>query len=169
MTNIEVLPVYSLIDYAWALLKSNTSMTEADYGGRIPIIPSAQEPEFTDVAKPFIVYAWSEGATNDVSAIRSGQISFVVYGSTDREINTISNLLTVAFNQWDMSAANINQWAIGTPFSSIRFATTWAGTLDGPTPEQTEGGRVSSVVMIRFRYITDYDLIHLPGTSPASP
>lgn len=169
MTDAQVLPVYALIDYAWELLKSNTDMKEADYGGRIPIIPSAQEPEFTDVNKPFIVYAWSEGSTNDVYAIRSGQISFVVYGTTDREINKISNLLVVAFNQWDMSAANINQWAVGGPFSTIRFATTWAGTLDGPTPEQTEGGRVSSVVMIRYRYITDYDLVQIPGSFPASP
>jgi len=169
MTNVEILPVYALIDYAWATLKSNTNMKESDYNGRIPIIPSAQEPEFTDINKPFVVYAWSEGSTNDVTPIRAGQISFVVYGANDREINTISNLLVVAFNQWDISAANINQWAVGGPFSTIRFATTWAGTLDGPTPEQTEGGRVSSVVMIRYRYITDYDLVNLPGSSPASP
>lgn len=156
MVDVQVLPIYAIIDYAWAMLKKNTTMKESDYNNRIAIIPTSQQPEFTALNKPFIVYTWSELPTNDISAMRSGVAAFAVYGTTDREINKISNLLVNTFNRWDMSAEGINTWARSGPFAGIRFDTLWATGFDGPSPESQEGGRQSSVVVIRYNCTVDY-------------
>jgi len=163
--NPQILPSYAIIDYAWDVLQENTDMTTSDYNGKIPITPASQQPEFTDIDKPFLVYAWSENDSGGLHVARTGQMSFAVYGRTDREISHIANLLTIGFGRYDMSAENVNQWKIGKPYSQIRFMTFWATTLDGPTPERTEAGRQSAVVIIRYRYVVDY-AITLPGTLP---
>lgn len=159
MVNIEVVPPYAIIDYVWDLLKLNTSMKLSDYNGRIPVIPSSQQPEFTDLDKPFIVYAWSETPTTDMYKHRSGQISFAIYGKSDREISKISNIVSTALGMYDDSAFNINNWkSENTSYGTIRFTSLWSGAFDGPSPESQEGGRQSGVVLIRYRYIADYQL-----------
>ena len=157
--DITVVPSYAIIDYAWALIKANTSLTEADYGGRIPIIPASQQPELTQYDKPHLVYAWSESPTYDPFVIRTGQITFAVYSENDREVGRITNLLTTAFGRFDETAEDINVWKQNGVFAPIRFVSLWCGAYDGPSPESTEGGRQSGVVMVRFRYVADFTYV----------
>lgn len=157
--NIEVVPAYAIVDYVWALLKANTSMTESHYQGRVPIIPTSQQPEFTDGGKPFLVYAWSDNNTIDLYPHKHGNIAFAVYGATDRDIIKISNVLAIAFRRWDESAEDVNDFLIGTPFQGIRFTNFSVQTFEGPTPETQEGGRQSAVVLIRYGCIVDYNII----------
>lgn len=160
---LEVVPAYIIADYVWALLDINTNMELSHYGGKVPVIPVRQDPVFTDIDKPFLVYAWSENPTRDNYKHRSGQVSLAIYATSNRDITKISNLLVSAFERWDETAEDVNEWKSrpGKPeaFKKIRFSTFAAGAFDGPTPENTEGGRQSAVVMIRYSYIADYEFI----------
>ena len=43
-------------------------------------------------------------------------------------------------------------------FIGIRFGYISVGFVEGGTPENTEGGRQSALVNIRFEYYVDYDI-----------
>lgn len=154
----EVHPVYAVVDYTWALLKLNTEMKESDYGGRVPIVPASVQPEFANQTKPFLIYGFTENPTYDPYAIRGGQVAFAIYASTDREIARIENILALAFGQFDESAADVNDWATGGIFQDMHFTTISFGIIEGPSPEDQEGGRKSGVVMLRFECIPTYTI-----------
>lgn len=168
MTDAEIVPAYALIDYVWDLLKTNTDMKLSDYNGKIPVIPSSQQPDFVELNKPFLVFEWTESPSSDNYSHRAGQMSFAVYSPLDRDIVTISNLLTTVLGKFDLSASYINQWKVGKVYQDIRFTSVWCGAFDGPSPEEQEGGRKSGVVVVRYQYIANYE-INIPGRLVSQP
>lgn len=156
---VEITAPYAIIDYTWDLLKLNTQMDVSDYGNRIPIIPSSQQPEFTESGKPYIVYAYTENPTNEVYAIRGGQIAYAVYGTSDRDINTILNILATQFGRFDETAEDINNWSVGKVFQGLRFTNLSINVIEGPGPEDAEGGPRSGVTMIRYECIPTYEIV----------
>lgn len=169
MVNDKVIAAGVLNHYVWALLEANTSMTEADYidtnapRGRIPIVPSGQEPRLVAINKPFIVYGFSEDATSDLYANRWGSLSYAVWSSTDdakvSEVNQIMNIIRGSLERRDESAREINSYTDTIPgFEGIRFASTHISYFESPSPEETEGGRAVGIITIRYYYFVDYDV-----------
>lgn len=167
MVNVQRHPAYLINNYVWQVLKLNLGMTEADYSdatssGRVPIIPSGQDQAFVAINKPFIVYGYSEDATPDLYARRAGSLSYAVWSTSTGEINKILNVIRAALERHDESAAAVNRYTSNIPnYIGIRFADIYIGYLEGPAPEETEGGRQAGIITIRYQYFADYE-VQLP-------
>lgn len=158
-TDLTLVPAYLLRQYAWQLLKRNTDMEESHYGGLLPIVPVSEEPELTEFNKPYLVYGYALNSSNDVSARKNGSMTFAVYDDDFRTLTRVLNILTTAFERHDESATDVNAFTSTIPqFVGIRFGTISVGFVEGGTPEETEGGRQSGLINIRFEYYVDYDI-----------
>jgi len=153
-------PTYLINRYVWELIKKNTTLTETDYGGRVPIVPANMEPDFVGFNKPFIVYGYSEDTTPDLYARRSGSLSYAVWSTSVGEINSILNTIRAALERHDESAREVNviTTALGVN-PGIRFGDIYIGYLEGPSPEETEGGRQAGIITIRYQYFADYSVV----------
>lgn len=155
----EVIPPFLLIDYIWAVLKKNTDMKESDYEGLVPIVPLSEAPELTQYAKPFIVYGYAESPSHDLWVRRSGNMAFVIYADNFHQLSKITNVISNAFDRADESARDVNVYTSTVPgFIGLRFGAIQLSYVEGGSPEETEGGRVSSAVNIRYEYFVDYDI-----------
>lgn len=153
-------PIYLLAHYVWQLLKTNTAMTETDYGGLVPVVPVSQVPELEQFNKPFLVYGYALIPTEfERDFCQRGSMSFAIYGTNFRDITKIVNILFTAFNREDRAAADVNEYTSTIPsFVGIRFGTIYIGFSEGPSPEETEGGRQSAIINVRFEYYVNYDV-----------
>lgn len=157
MVDTKLNAAYVLNSYVWQLLKYNTSMTEADYGGKVPIVPANMEPEFTAYNKPFLVYGFSEDTSADLFALRAGSLSYAVWSTSVGEINTLLNVIRSALERRDDTAREVNNYTSRIPtFAGIRFGSIHIGYLEGPSPEESEGGRQAGIITIRYDYFAEY-------------
>lgn len=157
----EVHPVYALRAYAWALIKKNSDLTEAQYGGIVPVTPLSEEPEITNLDLPLIVYGYDEQPTNDVFVERDGSITFIVKDQNFRRLTKLLNVLAVGFGRWDDAAKDINKYIWNNhqaAMGDLRFSEVHVSLLDGGTPEETEGGRQSGMLTASFCYYVNYDV-----------
>jgi hypothetical protein len=162
--NPRVVPAYLLKSYAWSVIKNNSTLKESDYGGLVPVVPLAEEPELAAYDKPHIVYGYAQSSTGELHARRTGSMSFAIYSKNFGEITTLLNILSVAFGRQDESARDINKFTSKTTqFLGIRFGTVEIGFVEGGTPEETEGGRQSGIINITFEYYVDYEVITDPS------
>lgn len=153
-------PVYFLRGYAWGVLKANTDMDEGDYGGLVPIVPLAEEPEISQYDAPHIVYGYALNSTGDLYARKFGSMTFAIYDTNFRTLTKILSVLTAAFERQDETARDINEWSSTIPeFAGLTFGAVSIGFVEGGTPEETEGGRQSALINIRFEYHVDYNVI----------
>ena len=144
--------------YLWEALKANLGMLETDYGtpGKIPIIPAGQEPDFTNIDKPFLVYGFSEDYGSEHGALRSGTLTYAIYSSSVASINSILNVLTTVLAE-DDTARRANGWSsrnsalIGVTFTNIRII-----FGEGAAPADQEGGREMGTLTIGYDFKTYY-------------
>lgn len=159
MVNPKMNAAYLINNYVWQLLKNNTDMKESDYSGKIPIIPSGQEPEFNAIDKPFLVYGYSEDMTPDLFALRAGAVSYAVWSTNVGEVNTIMATIKAALERHDESAREINAYTTTIPaYAGVRFDNTHIGYLEGPSPEDSEGGRHAGIITVRYQFTMDIDI-----------
>lgn len=156
--NIQYDPVYLIRSYIWALLKANFGYKESDYGGLIPIVPVSESPELEQYNKPYIVYGYThDGTETEQHYCKRGSMSMAIYSTNFGEIAKILNLLVEVFDQEDDAARTVNEYTSTIDaFKGIRFGTFSIGFLEGPSPEETEGGRESGLINIRYEYFADY-------------
>ena len=155
----EIIPPFILIDYVWAILKKNTDMKESDYEGLIPIVPLSEVPEINEYAKPYIVYGYSESPPPDLWVRRRGNMAFVVYSTDYREVSKITNVIVNALNRADETARDVNAFSTTIPaYIGLRFGFIQVSYVEGGSPEETEGGRISSAINVRFEYYVDYSI-----------
>lgn len=151
---------FLLNNYIWKVLKLNTDMDEGDYGGLTPIVPLSEEPELTEFDKPYIVYGFAENPTSDLPAKKRGNMSFIIYCTNFRELSTITNVIATTFDRADESARDVNRYTSTIPqFVGLRFGYIEVSFVEGGSPEETEGGRQSAAVNIRYEYYVDYDIV----------
>lgn len=169
-----VSPAYLLRSYTWALLKANDPVTwdSSKYGGLIPIVPVAEEPELEEFSGPHIVYGYALDTTGSLHARKSGSVTFAVYDQNFRRLTNTLNVLQAAFERQDEAARDVNEYTSWVtrednfdidgnpvkPFVGLRFGYISIGFIEGGTPEDSEGGRQSALVNIRFEYYVDYDV-----------
>lgn len=152
-------PVYLLRSYAWAVLKENTEMDESDYNGLVPVVPVAEEPDIIEFGHPYLVYGYALDSTADLQQRKTGSMSMAIYSANFRELTTILTVLTTAFERQDDAAEDINEYTTKIPgFIGIRFGSVSIGFVEGGTPEDSEGGRQSGLINIRFDYYVEYDV-----------
>lgn len=171
MMDTTVSPAYLIRSYAWALLKANDPDTwdETKYGGLIPIVPLAEEPELSEYDGPHIVYGYANDPTGDLPARKGGSLTFAIYDQNFRRLTKTVTVLQTAFERKDETARDVNEytsWVTSSaldadenpikPFIGITFGFIDIGFVEGGSPEETEGGRQSALVNIRYEYHVDY-------------
>lgn len=158
-----VSPAYLLRSYTWEVLKRNDPAVwdEAKYDGMIPIVPVAEEPELSEFSGPHIVYGFALDATGRLPEENSGSMTLAIYDQDFRRQTKALNILQTAFGRADESAADINRFTTskGSAYIGIRFGTVNIGFIEGGTPEETEGGRQSALINVRFSYFVDYNVV----------
>lgn len=161
-----VIAPYLLRSYIWQVLKKNTDMDELDYTldpdtnpGLVPIVPLAEAPEISQFDKPYIVYGFSETPSTDLWVRRRGNMAFVIYSTNFRELSRITNVIAYAFDRADEAARDVNEYTSTIPaFVGLTFGTIQVSYVEGGSPEQSEGGRQSAAINIRYEYHVDYDI-----------
>lgn len=160
-------PVYLLRSYTWALLKANDPdvWDEDKYGGMIPIVPLAEEPELDQFNGPHMVYGYAIGATGRLNAMTEGSLTYAIYDQNFRRLTKTLIILQSAFERQDESARDVTAYGslvqpqTGVfPYRGIRFGSIDIGFVEGGSPEETEGGRQSALINIRFNCFVDYDV-----------
>lgn len=167
MTDIAINAVHVLNRYVYDLLLVNGGVkTRSAYGGRTPIIPSQQQPEFMEYNDPWLVYGFSENTPSDLDMLHSATVAYAIYAAgtyADRDVVKIINIMREAFRRWDDSARDINNYKYAnTSFRDITFTSMSTGLIEGPSPSGTEGGRTSGIVSIRYEYIPNYGITTVP-------
>lgn len=164
MTDIQVHPVHALNRYIYDLLRENLGISRANYGGKTPIIPSQQVPEFTQYSAPFLVYGFSEDASTDwTNYIRTGSAAYSIYSADDREIIKIIGVMVNSLGRMDDSARDVNEYKYNnSAFREIIFNSISVGLVEGPSPAESEAGRASGIVMLRFSYKPSYSVVTNP-------
>lgn len=146
--------------YLWEVLKKNTSMTVADYGGKIPIIPGGQDPDFNQYNKPYMVYGFSEDPAGPNGAIRGGTLVYAIYSSSISEINRIMNIITTALAE-DDTARRINKWSSlypGAALVGVTFTDAYIAFGEGASPADQEGGREVATLTMRYNFKSYYSV-----------
>lgn len=161
MTDTVVTPAYLIRSYAWQLLKNNMPdvWDEAKYGGIIPIVPLAEEPELDEYDGPHIVYGYAIDPTGDLHARKGGSVTFAIYDQNFRRLTKTLNILQAAFERQDEAARDVNEYTSTIPaFIGTRFGYIRLGFVEGGSPEEVEGGRQSALVNVNFEFYVDYDV-----------
>lgn len=162
----KVIPPNIIILYAWEILQLNTSL--ARINDLVPIIAVEDEPQIADAQQTYLVYGYSENNDPRMVEIRRGIVAFNIKARHFGEVGQITNALTRAFENKDISAAQINAWKATYPnniFRNIRFTQTETLYIEGGLPEDTEGGPLHGLVNIAYEVIVSDPTFALPTAS----
>lgn len=168
MIDLSTKAVHVLNLYVWEALKNNTSMVVSDYGGKIPIIPGGQDPDFNNLDKPYLVYGFSEDPSSETGATGGGTVVYAIYSSSVADINKIINVITSNFEEME-AARRVNAWSskfqftpidpfnpfplIGMRFTDIRIA-----FGEGPSSADQEGGRENGTLTLKYDFVAKYSV-----------
>lgn len=135
---------------------------EAGKVNLVPIIPSQQVPEFTNLTDgpPFIVYTYTTSPI-DVFAY-SEQAAYVIYDSNEERLRAILHYMISIFKGMDWTAQAVNDWfysvnEVGTSGDFFDFKWITVTTSVGPDQFTSEGGRQGAMVSIRYEFTHDRD------------
>lgn len=156
--------VYRLNSYVFKVLEANLGWDKADYDGATPIIPSAQQPEFLALGKPFIVYSSATDPVGHLYALKSESVAYTIYGQFPDDVDKIANLLGKAFEGQDDSAYHINQHLDDEGANKgVSFASAVATMVEKADSADEEGGLVAATVMLKIMYVEHNDDVQLSG------
>lgn len=154
--------IYALNSYVWKLLEVNLGWNISDYKQGRPILPAAQQPEFTNVGKTFLVY--NSAINPSIYPLRSETMAYTIYSPSTTAADAVVNLLTDAFEREDEAATDVNDWldierngvlASDQEDPNLRrvsFQSVRSTMGEKSNPPDQEGGWYSAVVMIDLMY-----------------
>lgn len=158
----KILPAHIIRLYAWDVLYNNTSMTLIN--GAVPIIPLEDEPQISDAQETYIIYGYSESNDPRLYEKRRGVVAFRIKARTFGELGQITNSLSRAFENCDISAAQINAWKAaytGNIFKDIRFTSLETIYVEGGVADD-EGGPLHGIVNVSYEAIINDPIFTLP-------
>jgi hypothetical protein len=144
-----------LQDFQW----DGTDYAFGAYGtGKIeavPIIPAHMEPEFTNIAsgEPFIVYNYKTTPDSEWWVTRESN-AYMIYDNNGKRCRAIMNYMIDLLKRFDWTAQNINDSLTN---SAFEFKTVWVSSSTGPQDVSDEGGRLTAIVVVTYRYTVDLD------------
>lgn len=157
----KIIAPYVIRAYVWQLLKANVGLSDSMYDvdgngrGLVPIVPLGEEPELQAFDKPYLVYGFAESPSRTPN-LMIGNIMFVVYSSKFSEMSEVTNVISKSFED-EFSVRNVNDYSSTIPdFLGLRFTDISVASVEGGTPEDEEGGRVSALVNLRYEYTSTY-------------
>lgn len=155
--------VYSFNAYTWRLLEVNLEWER--WKGVAPIIPVAQQPEFLQSGKSFIVYGAVSHPPDHLYALHRDTISYTIYAGSVTEANKISNLFNGTFRTQDEAADVVNEWLSReadvrpTGGRGIYFSSITSTMTEQAEPREAEDGYVAALVLFDILYTKDEENI----------
>ncbi len=156
--------VHVLNKFIWGQLKSQEFMTDIDYRGMVPIIPTQQHPAFNDMSTgtPFIVYTYVVSGYDANIWSNIEQVTYRIFGDNERQIRQITNFLIDLLKRYDWTAQEVNDWLERNsgvyPVNDNddqAFDFKWVTVAGGSSPEPSdqEDGRQYSSITVRMAYV----------------
>lgn len=156
--------VHQINKWLWHVLRNERAAEFAAYlttgsrsYGLVPVIPSQQMPQFTDIAggAPFMIYNYSiEGGTQIWE--NRDQIGYVIYDDNEARLRRIHNYMVQLLKRMEWTAADINVYldSIATTEEPNEFDFKWVqvNSAAGPQPFESEGGRHGALIMATATY-----------------
>lgn len=150
----------SIIDYAWNILRQENDWTKIN--GKIPGLPTNEQPEFDSQQKPYFLYADSrETGRGDLTPLRLSSMNFLIFGEGTGVVDDALDTLEAAFDRRDESALDINRSAYhpSNPRRAVFLDThiTWTQVTNtlSAKPADTEGGKAQGLIVIRYQFVVD--------------
>jgi hypothetical protein len=162
----KILPAHIIRLYAWDVLQANTDLQPIN--GYIPVIALDDEPRVADAQKTYVIYGYSDNNDPRSYEIRRGVVAFNVKARSFSELGQITNALSRAFENCDISAAQVNAWSSlfpDNPFHGIRFTTLETIYVEGGFPEKSEGGPLHGLVNVSYEVIINDETFVLPANA----
>ena len=163
MTNPTIIPPFVIRQYIYAVLKANdgdaNTWDEANYGGKIPIVPLGEEADIEQYAGPTIVYDWTDGRPDGtLYARRTATMTLGLRDTNFRRLSRNVTILREALGRFDESARDVNEYLAyrGAPWNEIGFGHFTVPLADVGEPATSEGGEVMGLISIDFDYFADY-------------
>jgi hypothetical protein len=134
--------------------------------GLVPIIPSQQLPEFTEIAggAPFIVYNYTDLDTGDAWFTQEQQVAYVIYDNDEERLRTIDAYMVNLLQRMDWTAQEVNDYILnpntqepGTNADHYEFKSVLVTSANGPEPFEQQGGRQGALVVARIMFTHDMD------------
>lgn len=147
--------IHFLNSYLLELLLRNDLIDLTKTGGRVPIMPAAQQPEFEQYDAPHIVYGYAKAESTDAYFVESEQAAYTIYDTNFGRIDRIVITMSEALNRMDDSAKDVNAWTnrAGSPLTGIRFGSIHIASAQSAGPPGEEGGRQDGLVVIRYNFV----------------
>ena len=161
MTNYDLSGVHGVNKFIWAKLQSELGWDKANYGGLIPLTVPAQQPEFNNYNRPYVVYNYSHQSGGEDYWMNEEQISYAVYSADEKDIRQFINMMREWLNRRDDSARDINNYISANGSAENKrfdYKYTYVISTSGAQPAISEGGRMDGLVILRICY-TYYDPI----------
>lgn len=160
MSNYDLNGVHVLNKFIWASLRTGLGMTEADYRGLIPIIPTQQVPVFNDMPSglPFLVYTFLVAGYDTSLWANVEQVTYRIFSDDERRLRQVTNYLVDLCKRYEWTAEDINDWVDNNPTlfpmddddQKVEFKFVQVVGATSPEPTGQEGGRQFSTVTIRM-------------------
>lgn len=120
-----------------------------------PIIPTQQQPAFTNIAggAPFIVYNYTMSPYPSEWWLCREQCAYVIYDDNEERLRAIQNYMIDLMKRMDWTAREINGSGLipgGFDFKYIQLM-----SASGPDEFSSEGGRQGAMVVIGYEYTVD--------------
>lgn len=157
-SDYSLVGAHLLRKWLWSKLEgfvwNGTDQAFVDYGpgkvNLIPIIPSQQVPELTDVAggAPFIVYNYVQQGYDEWWRCRE-TCAFAIYDANEARLRAIFNYMVDLLKRYDITASEINDFTGASPFE---FKYVRVATAVGPGNFTDEGGRLGAQVVAGYEY-----------------
>lgn len=148
--------MYAINSYTWKLLQANMGWTSSNYKGARPIIPSAQQPEFMEIGKSFIVYTSMITPAPDLWMVTSETLAYTIYSKSTTEADHIANILYDTFKRQDEAARDVNEWIdterAGSKLREVSFTNIRATMTDKSNAKDEESGYYNALFMAIIQY-----------------
>lgn len=117
MTN-SIPAVFGVNRYLWDRLQRTQILDAANYNGLTPIIPTQEEPTFTQAMEsqdgigsfPYIVYTWSTGGYGTSYWECTDQIVYLIAAHDQKKLRELTMAITGFLKRFDESAYEINKY-----------------------------------------------------------
>lgn len=120
-------------------------------GNRVPIVPAQTQPEQVTQSedKPYIIYDYITTPSPDGSYRKVDEVTYTMWHQDIDLLREMLEVLFAAFSDDDDSAYFIHKYIVDTEYNYYYFQTPYGYS---PEPEDEEGGRYSTSVVIRYDY-----------------
>lgn len=181
MTN-SIPSVYGVNKYLWSRIKGAGILSERDYNGMTPIIPTQEEPTFIQAMEsqegignfPYIVYAWYTNGYDQAYYECTDTIVYLVYSRDEAKLRQLVLLVNDLFKRYDESARPINDFIDGSDllspsYKSYDYKFTSVSASQASLAKDEENGSYRAMITIRVGYTHDEDGIPLERLFPTVP